>query len=125
MLGAFRRCPASLPKSLSTAALSSRAVRSPLLQCSSALRVSAPRVSNVTVAAFHESAKWRQNAAVAESTGQTYEANDGPVTRFADLAKRGLVHPAIVRTITDKMKLETMTDVQTRTINEALSGVDV
>jgi ATP-dependent RNA helicase MSS116 len=79
-------------------------------------------VSNVAVAAFHESAKWRQNAAVAE---QTYEANDGPVTRFADLAKRGLVHPAIIKTITDKMKLETMTDVQTRTINEALSGVDV
>ncbi|KAF2659938.1 DEAD-domain-containing protein [Lophiostoma macrostomum CBS 122681] len=112
--------------SLSAVALSSRAVPSPLLQCSSALRTPTPRVvSNVAVAAFHRSAKWRQNAAVAEGSEQIYEANDGPVTKFADLGKRGLVHPAVIRTITDKMNLETMTDVQTRTINEALSGVDV
>jgi ATP-dependent RNA helicase MSS116 len=35
------------------------------------------------------------------------------------------VHPNIVNTITKKMNIETMTDVQQRTINEALSGVDV
>ena len=82
-------------------------------------------MSNVAVAAFHQSAKWRQEAAVAERTQDAFEANDSPVTKFADLAKRGLVHPAVVRTVVDKMKLTDMTDVQTRTINEALSGVDV
>jgi ATP-dependent RNA helicase MSS116, mitochondrial len=74
------------------------------------------------VAAFHESAKWRQVAA-AEATAEATAPE--PITRFKELATKGLVHPNIINTITQRMKLETMTDVQTRTINEALSGVDV
>jgi ATP-dependent RNA helicase MSS116, mitochondrial len=50
---------------------------------------------------------------------------DGPVTEFSELARRGLVHPNIINTITKQMRLTTMTDVQTRSINEALSGVDM
>jgi ATP-dependent RNA helicase MSS116 len=81
----------------------------------------------VATAAFHQSAKWRQiEAAQAVEDQVDQQADlDGPVTRFADLATRGLVHPNLINTITKQMKLETMTDVQARTINEALSGVDM
>jgi ATP-dependent RNA helicase MSS116 len=78
----------------------------------------------VLIASFHQSAKWRQEAAVAQAAVE--EAGEqGLVTKFHELASKGLVHPNIVNVITKKMKLETMTDVQTRTINEALSGVDM
>jgi ATP-dependent RNA helicase MSS116 len=53
------------------------------------------------------------------------DIQDGLVTDFKELATRGLVHPNIVNTITKQMRLQTMTDVQARTINEALSGIDV
>lgn len=78
----------------------------------------------VATAAFHQSAKWRQQVATAERVDQQH-GQDGPVTHFKDLASRGLVHPNVINTITKQMKLETMTDVQCRTINEALSGVDM
>jgi len=81
----------------------------------------------VATAAFHQSAKWRQIEAVQAEEDEADQQVDqgGPVTRFADLATRGLVHPNLINTITKQMKLETMTDVQSRTINEALSGVDM
>lgn len=47
------------------------------------------------------------------------------ITKFRELEERGLVHRSIIRTITDEMKLETMTEVQTATINEALRGTDM
>ena len=50
---------------------------------------------------------------------------EGPITEFDELAKRGLVHPNLINTITRQMRLTTMTDVQTRTINEALYGTDM
>lgn len=48
-----------------------------------------------------------------------------PITRFADLASNNLVDPDLIRNITSKMGIETMTQVQSLTINEALTGVDV
>ncbi|KAF1956974.1 DEAD-domain-containing protein [Byssothecium circinans] len=122
MFSALRRCPAPLSRNLSSAALSSRVLRVP--QITAALRYSTPRVPLVATQAFHQSAQWRQVAA-AEAAQQQQDVNDAPVIQFKDLALRGLVHPNIVNTITDKMNINTMTDVQSRTINEALSGVDV
>ena len=49
----------------------------------------------------------------------------GPVTRFEDLAKRGMVCQTVVDTITKKMGLETMTQVQSLTISESLKGQDM
>jgi ATP-dependent RNA helicase MSS116 len=71
---------------------------------------------------FHHSTPWQQMAVAEQDEAGS---SDGPVTEFGELARRGLVHPAIINTITKQMRLTTMTDVQTRTINEALSGVDV
>jgi ATP-dependent RNA helicase MSS116 len=123
MFGALRRCPATLSKGLSSVAFSSRILRSSLVQSSAATRISIPQFSAVATAAFHQSAKWRQVEAAQAREDST--AHDEPVTRFEDLATRGLVHPNIINTITRQMRLETMTEVQSRTIHEALSGVDV
>ncbi|PVI04118.1 DEAD-domain-containing protein [Periconia macrospinosa] len=130
MFSALRRCPASLSRNVSSVALSSRVLRTSLVQTPSAVRLAVPRLPVIATQAFHQSAKWYQTAeaaaeAEAEAVEDEYEPNNGPVTKFKDLALRGLVHPNLVNTITNSMKLETMTDVQTRTINEALSGVDV
>jgi ATP-dependent RNA helicase MSS116 len=47
------------------------------------------------------------------------------ITKFQDLADRGLVHPAIIKEITQGMGHHTMTDVQSLTIDETLKGTDV
>lgn len=122
MFSAMRRCPASLTRALSNAAYAPRTLQSTISRTSIVSRTAAPRLNTIAIASFHQSAKW-QNVA-AEATQETQE-KAAPITRFADLATSGLVHPNIINTITKKMKLENMTDVQTRTINEALSGVDV
>ena len=49
----------------------------------------------------------------------------GPVTKFQQLADRGMVSPTVVKTLTQDMRLETMTQVQSLTINETLKGIDV
>ncbi|KAF2193789.1 DEAD-domain-containing protein [Zopfia rhizophila CBS 207.26] len=124
MFGALRRCPASLMRNLSSATLSSRALRATVSQSSPAVRRTATWVPNVAIAAFHQSATWRQVAAAEVEVDQQL-GSDGPITQFKELATHGLVHPNVINTITRQMRLETMTEVQTRTINEALSGSDV
>lgn len=131
MFGAFRRCPITLSRNLSTATLATRALRTPLSQSSPALRfpLQTARLANASVAGFHNSAKWQQVAAAEQQADHETESNapksNGPITQFQDLADKGLVHPNIIDVVTKSMRITTMTDVQTRTINEALSGVDV
>jgi ATP-dependent RNA helicase MSS116 len=47
------------------------------------------------------------------------------VTKFAELETRGLVDGNVIRALTVNMGLETMTEVQSATIHEALKGVDM
>jgi ATP-dependent RNA helicase MSS116 len=122
MFGALRRCPARLSRSFATAAISSAGPRVPSFRATSALRIPSSRLAPMGAVGFHHSARWQQIAAAEQEEAGS---PDEPVTEFSELARRGLVHPAIINTITKQMRLTTMTDVQTRTINEALSGVDV
>ncbi|EAU34306.1 conserved hypothetical protein [Aspergillus terreus NIH2624] len=65
-------------------------------------------------------------SAAAQAQQQTEDWAETPVpTRFAELADQGLVHPRIIRTITAEKNIKTMTEVQSMTINETLSGRDV
>ncbi|KAL8721103.1 MAG: hypothetical protein Q9225_002126 [Loekoesia sp. 1 TL-2023] len=60
------------------------------------------------------------------SDAQINEAvRHGPVTKFRELGERKMVCPTIVRTLTEGLGLETMTQVQSLTINETLKGGDV
>jgi ATP-dependent RNA helicase MSS116 len=71
--------------------------------------------------------RFYSSEAAAESTEDdaSYSASSsGPVTRFADLASLD-VHPKLVDAIVDGMKYEDMTEVQSKTINQALRGVDL
>ena len=54
----------------------------------------------------------------------TVAANAAVYTKFQELADNGLVNPDIIRDITHGMGHETMTPVQTMTINETLKGRD-
>ncbi|EAW07270.1 DEAD/DEAH box helicase [Aspergillus clavatus NRRL 1] len=66
------------------------------------------------------------SAASAEAQVQT----DAPEaaerhTEFSQLSEQGLVNPRIIRAIVKDMKIQTMTDVQSQTIQEILQGDDV
>ena len=76
---------------------------------------------------LHEAPRIRQELAAAEAAQQDEDTSDvpTPITRFEELEARNIVHPNVVRTLTKRMGLETMTEVQQRTINEALSGKDI
>jgi ATP-dependent RNA helicase MSS116 len=54
----------------------------------------------------------------------TVPANAAVYTKFQELADNGLVNPDVIREITRGMGHETMTPVQTLTINETLKGTD-
>jgi len=56
----------------------------------------------------------------ADSAEQT-----GPITRFTELGDRGIIDRSVINTLVKKMGLETMTEVQSLTINEAIKGSDV
>ncbi|MCJ1249309.1 hypothetical protein MMC30_006532 [Trapelia coarctata] len=98
---------------------------------------------------FHSIPQWRRQAAAAVEAEQEelldedeLEAEDlshdhdpathagrpqkgGLVTKFQELADQRLVSKTLVKTLTEDMKLETMTQVQSMTINETLKGIDV
>ena len=60
-----------------------------------------------------------------DTTPDNSAVNNGPVSRFEDLGSHNLVNQVVVDTITQKMRLETMTEVQKLTINESLKGKDL
>lgn len=70
-----------------------------------------------------------QSSAILRQTAEAYSSTDAdrnvPITRFAELETKNIIHPNVVRTLTKEMGLETMTEVQAATINEALKGTDV
>ena len=125
---------------LSTSRLSSRYnhfFRSPKLQ-----PLSVATSSRFAVRSLHSSTTWRRQAATAEAEieeedelladkGQAAQRVDkrpaasGAITHFAELKDRGLVCATVVDTLTKDMGLTTMTEVQSRTINETLKGIDV
>ena len=143
MLNAVRRGPASIARKLLSPS-TSRICLEPNLR-----HITNPRTSQLhfatSVRTFHSTLQWRQRAALREaeeeiedeiedevhsqrppSDAQVDEATTlGPVTKFKELSERGMVCDTVVNTITQKMGLETMTQVQSLTINETLKGIDV
>lgn len=89
----------------------------------------APRTSSLRIA-FRPSVATRPSlitraSAIAQFHSSRCSREEERVTKFADLAGKDLVHPHIVQTITQRMKMSEMTPVQSLTINEALKSVDV
>ena len=141
-----RRGPSSFARSLSSLSICSRCSRPShtrdLQPCLS--RILSPR----TAKAFRSISEWGRrsiatNAAAddeaveeeieQETFSQTPPSDSqikqavqhGPVTKFKELAERGMVCQTVVDTITKGMGLETMTQVQSLTINKSLKGQDM
>ncbi|GAB7358691.1 hypothetical protein MBLNU230_g3920t1 [Neophaeotheca triangularis] len=124
MLKAFARCSSSLPRS--TALLPSLNSTIPRhLAASRIVTRSAPRIL-VASRGLHQTRARLQDAAGA-AQGEEAEARtvDAPITKFEELGSRGIIHPNIVNTLTKNMGMETMTEVQSATINQALKGNDI
>lgn len=122
MLGAVRRFGVSQAlKAPVSRSLIARSTPQPLKWQPSSRTAALPQIYR----SFHVSSSLR-SAQAAEA--QTVDAESTPterITEFADLAKNGLINPKIINTITRGMKITTMTDVQSMTINETLRGDDV
>lgn len=74
---------------------------------------------------LHVSATRFQAAEAQAAVSEEEPVTPGRLTEFADLASHGLVDKKIIDQITRFMKIKTMTDVQSMTINETLQGDDV
>ncbi|KAF7871783.1 hypothetical protein EAF04_003890 [Stromatinia cepivora] len=121
MFSACRRGPASISRAL-------RAVPS-------TIRIPSTRPSTLSLISQKSSisaleSRWLHVSSVSQlQSVATKEAaviqENKVINRFDELTKYGLVHPNVVNEITDTMKLETMTEVQTMTINQALQGTDI
>lgn len=139
MFNAVRRGPASIVKS-ACSPYPTRYLRFilPPPLTSKASRI-LPLLSACNFSAFHVTRQRAAEAAIIEdeidhqvtaqgppSDPQIGDATrHGPVTRFIELQERGMVCPTVVKTLVEDMRLETMTQVQSLTINETLKGGDV
>lgn len=132
MLKGLRRCPTSLRWRLIQFPSPITTVRS--LQTRNASSKPSHVIAIQTTRSFHQSILPRQSAAAAaqvqeepEHRALTNEQIDqqGPAKKFVELAERGLISQRIINTITQRMRLDTMTDVQSLTLNAALKHLDV
>lgn len=115
MRRAFQRCSASLPRALSTPSSSLFANRA--LRFSRIARQSQPTVARY----LHQSAPLKDAEAIA---ADPISKEETPVTKFQELQDRDIIHRNIVKNLTG-MGLETMTEVQSKTINSAIKGTDI
>jgi hypothetical protein len=91
------------------------------------------RISPTASRTFHTTLIRRNTAAAEQFTIEDASTSSpppppaqqsGPVTQFSELAERGLVNENVVRAITQSMRIDTMTPVQSKTLNQTLSGID-
>ena len=147
MLTTIRRGPTFLNRSLALLSTSFQ----PRLSSNSPrpFRLLEQLSSQPQTRSFHSTPQWSRNATAAavaeEKTMEDEELFDEeeleqkrdrssypsrgspgtPVTKFQELGDRKMVSATLIRTLTHDMKLDTMTQVQSMTINEILKGVDV
>ncbi|KAI9642160.1 hypothetical protein NHQ30_008962 [Ciborinia camelliae] len=120
MFSACRRGPASISRAL-------RAVPS-------TIRIPSTRPSTLSLISQKTSipaleSRWLHVSSTLQSQSAAPKASgaqeDKVINRFDELLTHGLVHPNVINEITQTMKLETMTEVQTMTINQGLQGTDI
>jgi ATP-dependent RNA helicase MSS116 len=117
MRRAFQTCSAALPRALSTPVSNLFANRA--LRFNRVIRSVQPSVAR----SLHQSPLLRDDGS---SNVQADDADvQAPLTKFQDLQDQGVIHKNIVRNMTEGMGLETMTEVQAKTINAALKGTDI
>ncbi|KAF9887054.1 hypothetical protein FE257_010548 [Aspergillus nanangensis] len=133
MFGALRRngvvhaLRASTPRCLSTRSIPQRTQwHHPSLS----VTLSKARLYHSSPVRFSEPALAQDQQQAQEQPNKTKpaaeeSAAEEPLTQFSQLAMLGLVDPRIIRTITNRNNITTMTEVQQKTIKECLDGHDV
>ena len=142
MLGAIRRCPpptrlrifsSTCSSTSSLQAIASIASTRPSTRLTALPQIPSFRSLHVSPLRWNSSheaaveAQIEQDAAGAqppEGADVDKATQLGNIDRFSDLEREGLVHHKIIKNIA-AMKIETMTQVQSLTINEALTGKDI
>ena len=129
MLNTLRIIPLGLGR-IHTASSTSYANRRILLQSSLFPRAPFLASARVSQQGLHTSTKRQDAQAAQEAEPASEDAAEGrvpsaPVAKFADLYEQGLVCQTLVRTVTEQMKLDTMTEVQSKTIHLTTQGRDV
>lgn len=121
MRRAFQRCSASFPRALSLSS-NSRSLSTAIAQ----FRPSNPSTLRCipSVRTLHISTRLQQRDARDVDTGDA-ASNPSIYTKFQELEDNQIIHPNVIKTITQEMGIDTMTDVQQATINEALKGTDI
>lgn len=121
MFSACRRGPASISRALRVVPAT---IRIPSTRPSTL-----SLISQKTSIPFLESRWLHVSSALEFQNAGTKEAapfeKDMLITRFDELTKHGLIHPNVVNEITNTMKLENMTEVQTLTLKKALQKRDM
>ena len=121
MLGAIRRygvaqaLRASVPRTLQARSAPQ------LLRCQPSSISSIPSVARP----FHNFPTLQSSASASAEVDYPAQNEIEPLREFRDLLKQGLVDPQIVKTISQRMNITTMTDVQSMTLRETLKGDDV
>ncbi|MCJ1398000.1 hypothetical protein MMC11_001196 [Xylographa trunciseda] len=150
MLTALRRGPTSLSRSLATLSTSFRPLLSSVPR--QPPRALGKLSTQPYTRSFQSTSLWSRHATAAAEAEELLEeelldeeeldvqdfaqkhdprshssggSRGAPVTKFQELADRKMVSARVVQTLTQDMKLETMTQVQSLTINETLKGIDV
>ncbi|KAF2721680.1 DEAD-domain-containing protein [Polychaeton citri CBS 116435] len=130
MRRAFQRTQAQLPR-FSSALRRSGVSRQLALQSDWLLDLKDIKQGSLPSAtrAIHHSLRLTQNIAAAKAEANTDAPTNASekslITKFHELETQEIVHRNVVKTLTQDMGLSDMTEVQTKTINQALSGNDI
>ena len=128
MQRALRRCSSSLGRTITPRSSCYRYPRLlPSLSNISSLRTLSPTSAPAfSIRCFQTSTRLAQDGinATSDNAGSVQQ-DGGPATTFQQLGERGLIHPNLLRSLTQDMGLHTMTDIQTLTIHKGLKGVDM
>lgn len=122
MLGAFRRGQA-LPKLLRACAPRVASSSSPFIVRTETLQAVSSPLRLAGLRQIHASSRLMEAVAAEAPVSTSQEPKR--ITKFQELEDLGLVSPNVIQVLTRDMKIETMTEVQSLTINQCLDGQDV
>lgn len=74
---------------------------------------------------FHNIPAVQSSATASVQQDDSLQSEEEPLQEFSDLQKYGLVDRRMIDTITGRMNITTMTDVQSKTFRESLKGDDM
>jgi ATP-dependent RNA helicase MSS116 len=124
MFNSLRRCPAAISRAALQSGIQLAVARRPLpLQSRLVLLNPIAKRSISQTPRFYQEAQ--AQSSYEDSAPASEDARPEVITRFDDLGNYNVVHKSLVEAITQDMGLETMTEVQIGTINEALKGADL